>query len=93
MEERKNEKLMQTHCYTKYGNFFISTILRQSSAALNPHGEFYETFGWKLLDDGTKGEWIADYSGAHYQKSAIGQHNEVVRQLIETGEFKDITSN
>jgi len=76
-----SHKIMQTHLYMQGGTFFISTIYRRSSAALNPDGWYYETMCWKLQEDGDKGELVDDNSGAMSFKSALDQHVEVITRL------------
>lgn len=90
MEETlKDEKLMQTYCYTDYGAFFVSTIHRPSSASMSPSIWYYETFAWEIVDIKTneRGKIIADNSGAESIRIAIEQHQEVCRELIDKGKF------
>lgn len=90
-EEENNKQIMRTDLFSgKYGNFFISTCYRRSSATLNPDGWYYETFAWKLNEKNERTDWVADNSGAITIEKAEKQHFEVCRQLRETGEFKEI---
>jgi len=90
MREREQVKFLQSYIYTeKYGDFFVSTCYRQSSAMLNPDAWYFETFAWKLDKDKKRTEWVADNSGSSYEEGAIKQHMEVCLQLHKTGEFKE----
>lgn len=88
--EQTNKKFLQSYLYTeKFGNFFVSTCYRRSSAMLNPDSWYYETFAWKL--DGEKRiDWVADNSGAIYEKGAYEQHIEVIKQLNLTGKYGEV---
>ena len=91
-KQEHSKQIMRTELFTeKFGNFFISTCYRRSSAAANPDGWYYETFGWRLSEHNEKTDWVADNSGALSEKGAARQHDEVCRQLLETGEFKEDT--
>ena len=79
---------MQTYLYTEFGNFFVSTCYRQSSAMLNPDSWYYETFAWKL-DGEKRTDWVADNSGAITSGHAIDQHMQVCYQLNLNGDYKD----
>ena len=84
-----NKKFLQSYVYSeKYGEFFVSTCYRRSSARLNPDAWYYETFAWKLEGE-KRTEWVADNSGATYKRKAYEQHIEVCKQLDENGEFKE----
>lgn len=88
MEDKDVEKkFLQSTVYTDFGNFFVSTIYRRSSAF--DGGWFYETFAWKLDVEGKREKSIvADNSGGTFGRKAINQHMEVVHQLYETGKFE-----
>ena len=87
MKEQLSEKYLQSYCYTKFGNFMVSTIHRRSSATLAPDMWYYETLAWNLLPNGDRDKIIADNSGAHFETQARVQHSQVVEQLYEKGEF------
>lgn len=87
----KEEKFLQSYLYTEYGNFFISTIHRESSAMVNNPPWYYETFAWRLNEKNERTDWIADNSGAHGQVGALKQHYAVIEQLTDTGKFLEIT--
>lgn len=95
METETDKKFLQSYLYTeKFGNFFISTCYRRSSAMLNPDGWYYETFAWKLKEEKERElKIIADNSGAISKKGAINQHMEVVKQLEEKGHFEEVVIN
>ena len=84
----KNRQVMRTDLFTEFGQFFVSTAYRRSSAALNPDGWYYETFGWKV-ENNKRTDWVADHSGASFLKMAIKQHNEVCKQLLLNGKFRE----
>lgn len=83
-----SQQVIRTDLFTKFGQFFVSTCYRRSSAALNPDGWYYETFGWKV-EDKKRTDWIADNSGASFLEGGIDQHNEVCKQLLLNGEWRD----
>lgn len=86
--DRRETKFMQTNVYGEHGSFFVSTILRYSSAALAPDVQFYETFAWEWDEEKkARGAWVADNSGAYSPRKAVEQHREVVDQLLATGKF------
>ena len=87
-EHISDKKFYQSYLYSDFGNFFISTIYRQSSSIYG--GMFYETFAWKLDEKGERTDFVADNSGALSKNKALEQHMEIVRQLNETGEYKEI---
>jgi hypothetical protein len=90
MKEKEAKQIMRTELFTKeFGNFFVSTCYRRSSALLNPDAWYYETFAWKLDDKSKRTDWVADNSGAISTKRAAEQHFEVCRQLLETGKFNN----
>ena len=87
-KEKLSEKFLQSYLYTvKFGNFFVSTIHRKSSALMGGEQWFYETFAWNLDDKGERDGWIADNSGAKFMSDAIKQHTEVLKQLEDKGVF------
>lgn len=88
MNEHTGKKFLQSYLYTKFGDFFISTAYRKSSAMLNPDGWYYETFAWKLIKK-KRTDWVADNSGAISENGAIKQHIEVIYQLQETGKYNN----
>lgn len=90
MKKEENSKgFLKTTIFTDYGEFFVSTIYRRSSAALNPDGWYFETFGWSLDENGRNNHIIADNSGALSEDGAIRQHAEVLEQLAKTGKFEE----
>lgn len=85
--ERLDKKFLQSTIYTKFGDFFVSTIYRRSSAI--DGGWFYETFAWKLDKEGKREQnIIADNSGAISSGNAIRQHSEVLTSLDYKGSFE-----
>ena len=89
-EEILDKKFLQSYLYTEqFGNFFISTCYRRSSALLAYDSWYYETFAWKLKENNEREKGIiADNSGAISQEGAYKQHLEVIRQLELSGEFQ-----
>jgi len=87
--EELSKKFYQSYLYSQFGNFFISTACRQSSAIYG--GWYYETFAWKIDKDNKREDGIiADNSGALTEEGAIRQHNQVVEQLLLKGQFESI---
>lgn len=89
-EEQKEYNAISTTLTTDYGRFNVSTAYRRSSAMLNLDDWYYETFAWNLDEENKRGKIIADNSGAMDIEGALEQHNEVCRQLIKNGEFREI---
>jgi len=77
--EELSKKFYQSYLYSQFGNFFISTACRQSSAIYG--GWYYETFAWRLNDKDERTDWVEDNSGAISKKGAIKQHLEVIEKL------------
>ena len=87
---KEARQIMRTELFSgEFGNFFISTCHRRSSAVLGYESWYYETFAWKLNDKNERTDWVADNSGAMTIESAEKQHFEVCRQLRESGVFKN----
>lgn len=86
-KEKLNQKFLQSTIYTKYGDFFVSTIYRRSSAING--GWYYETFAWKLDKEGkSEQKIIADNSGSLSSGNAIRQHTEVLTSLDYKGSYE-----
>lgn len=75
-----SEKIAQT-CIFKHGGFFVSTMLRSSSAPAMHGAMFEETIVWKM-DPKTceRGEMIA---------MPTNPHTQIVQELMLTGELKE----
>ncbi len=71
-----SEKLIQSYVKDRW---FISTIYRQSSAALNPDGWYYETMVWDWdAQTKTRGEhFIAQYDSGLSETYAMRHHADV----------------
>ena len=92
MEDFKpSEKVIQSYLFTEFGEFFVSTCYRRSSAMLNTDSWYYETFAWRLNEANEQTDWVADNSGASYLKKGLEQHNEVCKQLQTTGEYVELS--
>ena len=90
-EPNTSKKFLQSYLYTKeFGNFFVSTCYRKSSADLDLFGWYYETFAWRLDKDNHRTDWVADNSGSISVSRAFEQHIEVCRQLELKGDFKEV---
>jgi hypothetical protein len=87
-EEAKVGAVLQSYIYGEKGNFYLSTIYRQSSVAISPPMFHYETLGW-TLDDDNKRKDIVVQEGCGYKRGAIEQHFEIVKQLEATGEYNE----
>ena len=88
INNKESKQVMRTDLFTKFGQFFVSTCYRRSSAMLNPDGWYYETFAWGV-ENNKRTRWIADNSGAYFLRKAIEQHSEVCKQLLLNGEYKE----
>ena len=76
--------LLQTYVYQgDVKRFFVSTIHRKSSAALDPAPWFYETLAWALELDEARGELVDDNSGATSVNGAAYQHSETCSRLLK----------
>ena len=92
LENSTSKKFLQSYLFTNYGNFFVSTIYRRSSAMLEVDSWYYETFAWRLDKNKHRTDWVADNSGAGTVPGAFDQHFEVCRQLELNGEYKEIVN-
>ena len=72
----------KTYCYTKFGDFFISTIYRQSSCM---YGSWYfETLAWELDDKGERGKIIYQSEDCCIN-GVVDTHSQVAKLLYATG--------
>lgn len=78
-------KVIQSHVYTKDKAFFVSTIYRESSAAVNSPPWYYEIYGWELNDDNSKGEWIIEESAGNLPEALKTHHGHCVKLIEENG--------
>lgn len=90
--EPRCDRFLQSYVFGEHGDFFVSTAHRTSSASVEPGMMYYETFAWEWNKDKKESgkHIIADNSGAHSPEKARQQHLEVVRQLQDTGEYKEL---
>ena len=87
MKDESDKKFLQSYVYGIHGDFYVSTIYRLGSSG---HGVwFYETLAW-IWKDSKRTKGIADNSGAMSKTGAYKQHMEVIEQLEETGEYKEL---
>jgi len=77
-----SEKLIQSYVKDRW---FVSTIHRQSSAALNPDGWYYETMVWNWNAETKEREpnFIAQYDSGLTEEFAIQHHAKVCASLPE----------
>ena len=77
-----SEKLIQSYVKDRW---FVSTIYRQSSAALNPDGWYYETMVWNWNAETKQREpnFIAQYDSGLTEEQAIQRHAMVCASLPE----------
>ena len=81
-ESNTSTKFLKSYLYTKeFGNFFVSTCHRMSSAYLDPAPWYYETFAWKLDKDNHRTEWVVEFAGINDKDIAFNDHIEICRQL------------
>jgi len=73
--------LMQTYVWHENKRFFVSTMRRQSSAAVIPATWYAETYAW----DQQNGDVVAQAA----EGPAFKQHMDVVKQLLETGVYNE----
>lgn len=84
-------QFLQSYVYTAFGDFFVSTIYRQSTALVETPPWFYETLAWKLDKQRIKEKQVADNSGAMDSDEAFGRHQDVCKALYRQGYFeKDV---
>ena len=76
----EGEALIQS--YVK-GRWFVSTIYRQSSAALNPDGWYYETMVWDWNAERREREpnFIAQYDSGLTEPHAMAHHLSICQSL------------
>ena len=87
-EPKTSKKFLQSYLFTeKFGNFFVSTCYRQSSAM--ECGWYYETYAWKLDKDNHRTDWVVELGGLDCKDIAFQDHIEVCRQLELKGEYKE----
>ena len=79
--ESTSKKIIQSYVYTDFGNFFVSTIYRLSSAMVVSW--FYETFVWKLNNENER------EPGILYEGEGLNCHYEVCKHLIKDGKCED----
>ena len=83
MEDRR---ILKSYCWHKGRCFFISTIERDSSAAVSPAPRYMETIAWEYDWDSTeRGEMV----GMTGDGEAFRQHADMVEQLYRTGEYTE----
>ena len=88
-EHNTSTKFIQSYLYTKkYGNFFISTCYRKSSAFLDPAPWYYETFAWRLDKNNHRTSWVVEFAGNNDKEWALQKHIEICEQLDLKGEYK-----
>jgi len=88
MKSYKEGKCIQSYVYTDYGNFFVSTCYRKSSAMLSPNIWYFETFAWRLNEMNKRTDWVVEEGGGAGLIEALELHFEVCKQLLEKGEYK-----
>ena len=84
-ENERTTRALKSYVWHEEQCFFVSTIKRDSSAAVEPPAaRFYETLAW-LYDWETaeRGELVAESGNG----PALDQHFGVVRQLLLFGRF------
>jgi len=85
-----SSKLIQSYLFTKeFGNFFVSTCYRMSSAMVDPAPWYYETYAWKLDKDRHRTDWVVEFGGVDDIDCAFDEHIEICRQLELKGKFEE----
>ena len=79
------EKLVQTYLFVEdKKGYFVSTIYRQSSVAIEIPPWFYETMVWEWNPETRKrGFLIAQYDNGGYKDSALMKHFTIVENLLK----------
>ena len=77
-----SERLIQSYVKDQW---FVSTIYRQSSAALNPDGWYYETMVWNWNAETKEREpqYIAQYDSGLSEQFAVAHHARICAALPE----------
>ena len=89
-QNNTSKKFLQSYLFTdKFGNFFVSTCYRMSSAYSDPAQWYYETYAWKLDKDRHRTDWVVEYAGVDSKDFAFQDHIEICRQLELKGEYKE----
>lgn len=82
-----SQKLIQTHCYTEFGDFFVSTINRQSSAIESYDHRYAETMVWEWNESTReRGDLIGQGEGSEY---CIRRHQSIVESLFKWGSIDE----
>lgn len=82
-----DRRIIKSYVWHNDKCFFVSTIERDSSAAISPPPRYFETIAWWYdWEIGERGDMVA-HAG---RGQALAQYVDVCRQLIETGEWKDV---
>lgn len=74
-----DEKLIQSYVADRY---FVSTILRDSSAMVNDPPRYYETMAWEW--DATtceRGDMVI-MQADNYERAAVNRHTGICRSLL-----------
>jgi hypothetical protein len=84
-----NERLLKTYVWHRPTGkcFFVSTIERDSSAAITPTPRFNETIAWEYDWDTQERGKIVGMEGEGNDE--VTQHMDVVRQLSVKGEVDE----
>ena len=86
-----DKRVIKSYVWHKGTCFFVSTIMRPTSALVQPPIPMYpETIGWLLdWDSGERRETVVETGCNGGESAAFEQHQEVVRQLFETGKYEE----
>lgn len=80
------KKLLATYVYFESRCFFVSTIERESSAAVSPPPRFAETMVWDFdCQSRERGDIVAQAGDGE----AFRQHFGVCEQLFRTGKYQE----
>lgn len=85
--EPKSEKFLQTYVFSEHGDYYVSTGHFSSGAALNPDAMYYETMAWEQ-NEKKPGKCFCQIH-TNFPDTARENHMEVVKQLQETGDYKE----
>lgn len=84
-----NERVMKSYVWHGEKCFFVSTIERDSSAAILPSPRYNETMVWEYdWDKAERGKWIAQEAAP---RGTIGLHMQICSLLHAKGFVPDLS--
>ncbi len=80
-----SEKQLQSYVFNKDRAFFVSTIERDSSAAISPPPRYMETIAWEWDEEKKERGKILHQAG---EGGATSQHFNMCKALYDFGEYR-----